>query len=111
MNTESQTAKIRDQNDRFRATGRGGRFLITRGVQALGEVAVADIMEKVRTFDKFTEDNDPYHEHDFGKIVHHETTIFWKIDYYDMSLEFGSPNPADLTVTERVLTVMLADEY
>jgi len=76
MNTQSQTAKIRDLNDRFRATGRNGRFMITQGVQALGEVTVAEIMKKVRTFDKFTEDNDPYHEHDFGKIVHNGTTIF-----------------------------------
>ncbi len=85
--------------------------MVTRGVQALGDVAVADIMEQIRTFDKFTEDNDPYHEHDFGKIVYNGTTMFWKLDYFDKSLEFGSHNPADPTVTERVLTVMLADEY
>jgi hypothetical protein len=35
----------------------------------------------------------------------------FKIDYYDKSLEFGSPDPADPTVTERIITIMLAEEY
>ena len=35
----------------------------------------------------------------------------FKIDYYDKSLEFGSPDPADPIVTERIITIMLAEEY
>ncbi len=37
--------------------------------------------------------------------------IMFKIDYYDKDLNFHSPNPADPAVTERVLTIMLAEEY
>ena len=62
-------------------------------------------------FDAFTEDNDPHGEHDFGAFDHAGHRIFWKIDYYDQSLEFGSENPADPAKTTRVLTIMLADEY
>ncbi len=37
--------------------------------------------------------------------------LFWKINYYDRDLEFGSENPADPAITARVLTIMLAEEY
>ncbi len=64
-----------------------------------------------RTFDEFTPDNDPYGEHDFGSVSVRGTKLFWKIDYYDLSLNFGSKDPADPAQTTRVLTIMLAEEY
>ena len=111
MSTKSQAAKIRELNDRLRTTGRGGRIMMTRGVQALGEKAVANIITAIRAFDKFTKDNDPYGEHDFAKIVVDGVPVFFKIDYYDKSLEFASPDPTDPSQTERVMTVMLTEEY
>ena len=38
-------------------------------------------------------------------------TIFFKIDYFDKTLMYNSPDPSDPAVTERVITIMLADEY
>jgi hypothetical protein len=37
--------------------------------------------------------------------------VLWKIDYYDRSRRYHSPDPADPKLTVRVLTVMRADEY
>ena len=66
------------------------------------------IREKVETFDTFTEDNDPHGERDFGAFEHDGQRIFWKIDYYDCALTYGSENPADQQQTVRVITIMLA---
>jgi Protein of unknown function (DUF3768) len=37
--------------------------------------------------------------------------IFFKIDYFDKSRILRSPDPSDPSVTERVITIMLAEEY
>ena len=69
------------------------------------------ILARIRAFDDFDEDNDPHGEHDFGLIEDGDVRCFWKIDYYDSDMELMSPDPADASVTTRVLTVMLAEEY
>lgn len=68
-------------------------------------------ISKVATFDDFSADNDPHGEHDFGTFEFAGEHFFWKIDYYEPSLEYGSEDPADPTKTTRVLTLMLAKEY
>ena len=111
MKTKSKPAKIRELNDQFRKTGIGGRLMITAGIKAMGEKAVAEIIAKVRSFDQFTNDNDPYGERDFGKIEHNGEDIFFKMDYYDRNLEYASPDPSDPKVTMRVMTIMTGMEY
>jgi hypothetical protein len=69
------------------------------------------IREKVETFDNFTPDNDPHSERDFGAFEHNGEKSFWKIDYYDATLTYGSEDPSDPKQTVRVLTIMLASEY
>lgn len=102
---------IRLLNDALRCRGIGGQMALTRGVLALGQSIVPQVVEAVRTFDTFTPDNDPYGEHDFGSIEIAGMKVFWKVDCYDRNLQWGSPDPADPTVTTRVLTIMLATEY
>ncbi|MDX2095615.1 MAG: DUF3768 domain-containing protein [Alphaproteobacteria bacterium] len=112
-------------NDRFRQTYWGGQVMTTCGVQALPEETRAKVFASVQFFDDFVQhndesvhdagglvhENDPYGEHDFGKVTVDGQDFFWKIDYYDPTLRFLSDNPADPTITTRVLTIMLASEY
>lgn len=105
------TARIRELNDAFRSTFIGGRVFITEGIRARGQAFESACVEAVQTFSDFTEDNDPYHEHNFGRVVIEGTNVFWKIDYYARDLAHGSENPADGFQTTRVMTIMLASEY
>ena len=103
--------KIRALNDAFRQTLAGGKVMMTAGIAALPDAARAMVIEKVRAFDAFTADNDPHGEHDFGNFEVDGRKIFWKVDYFDAAMEFGSEDPADPAKTTRVLTIMLASEY
>jgi hypothetical protein len=85
--------------------------VMTPGVAALGQDAVQRIVKTIAVFDDFCHANDPYEEHDFGSFDAEGKTIFFKIDYYDRSLSMHSPDASDPTVTERVITIMLAEEY
>jgi Protein of unknown function (DUF3768) len=107
----TKTDVIRALNDAFRRSFVGGAVMITAGVEAIPAEQRRSLLEKVRAFDAFSEDNDPHSEHDFGAIDEGGVRCFWKIDYYDRKTEMGSPDPADPAVTTRVLTIMLADEY
>jgi hypothetical protein len=99
-------------NDAFRRSGgQGGRILFTAGVSDLGVEFSHLALGLVRLFDKFDGDNDPHGERDFGSFELKGRKLFWKIDYYDRDLEYGSPDPADPSVTTRVLTIMLTEEY
>jgi hypothetical protein len=106
----AKTERIRALNDRFRQTMTGGRFMMTAGVSALGAERVARLVQSVRAFNTFSADNDPHGEHDFGAIDDNGERFFWKIDYYDLSMEFHSEDAADASKTVRVLTVMLAGD-
>ena len=106
---DANAAKIAALNDHARQSFTGCRVVITQGVQAIS--VMPSILDLVRWFDAFTPDNYPYGEHDFGVIKLNGNTFFWKFDCYDVDLLMHSPDPSDATVTTRVLTIMLADEY
>ncbi len=111
MENRIDVTKIAKQNDQFRKSFYGGKVLLTCGISSLPLLQQTEIINKVKNFNNFTEDNDPYGEHDFGCIEYHGQQIFLKIDLYDLNYEFYSPQPDDKTQTNRVLTIMFAEEY
>ncbi|MEX0921430.1 MAG: DUF3768 domain-containing protein [Rhodovibrionaceae bacterium] len=109
-NTE-KVLQIRRLNDALRRKGQGGRMYLTRGIVALGSETVTRILAAVVAFDDFTPDNDPYGEHDCAALEVEGYRVLWKIDYYNEDMSAGSADPADPSITSRVLTVMLQEEY
>ena len=103
--------RIRALNDELRQFLLGGMAVITPGIAALGPEAVDRIVKTIAVFDDFCHANDPHEEHDFGSFEADGTIIFFKIDYFDRTLTHHSPDPSDPSVTERVITIMLAEEY
>ena len=92
-------------NDQFRKSGFG--VTLTCGVQSVQDLP--GLLQAIQEFDKFTEGNDPWHEHDFGKLDWYGDKVFWKIDYYNQTLSVWEDPESDKC--QRVMTVMLAEEY
>lgn len=108
---EEKRIKILTINDHFRRTGLGGQMYFTAGIESLGLQAIFEIRQEIALFNSFSEDNDPYGEHDFGSLNYAGHKIFWKIDYYGKTMDCGSSDPSNATHTTRVMTIMLAQEY
>ena len=98
-------------NDQLRKNGTGGQVVLTQAVAALPDYDVLVLLSALAEYNAFDVDNDPHGERDFGDIQVFGTDLLWKIDYYDLKLEYGSPDPADAEATIRVLTVMLESDY
>jgi hypothetical protein len=103
--------KVRALNDAFRTSFAGGQVVMTSGVAALADETREAVTGKIKAFDAFDKDNDPWDEHDFISVEHDGQTFFAKIDYYDRNREYGSEDPSDPLQTCRVMTIMLAEEY
>ena len=105
---------IKEQNDHFRKTREGGRTMMTAGISVLDGTLISEIVEHVRNFEvhhAFDKGNDPYGEHDFGSFTHKGVKVFWKIDYYDKGYKYHSEDKSNPALTNRVLTIMKAEEY
>lgn len=110
MTRTEQSRAIARLNDQHRASP-GVGWMMTPGVQTLAARSIVRAVAAVKAFDDFSRDNDPYGERDFGVVEIDGHKLFWKIDCYDLNLALASPDPADPTVTRRILTLMLAEEY
>lgn len=104
-------ARIRELNDTLRTTFRGGRVMMTAGVDALCPQIKAAAMIEMARFSEFNDGNDPMGEHDFGSFDLGHYTFNWAITYYDNELCGCSEDPSDPDKTTRVLTLMLQGDW
>jgi hypothetical protein len=111
MDTET-TTKVAGLNDRFRKGDRTlGKHTASVLVNALTSEQQQELTRRVRVFNDFNEGNDVYGEHDFGSVEMDGEKYFWKIDYFDSEFEYGSEDPSDPALTQRLLTIMHSSEY
>ena len=109
MEHEPQPNPIAALNDAFRRAGPTHDWYLTQGAAALSDRI--GLIRAVMTFNEFTEDNDPWGEHDCAVLTVDGRPIIFKHNYYDRDLQYHSPDAGDPAVTKRVLTIMLAEEY
>ncbi len=111
IDTKERVAEIRRLNDQFRTTFRGGQILLTASVAELPDMVKASALEKVAAFKDFNEENDPYQERDYGSFDHCDREVWFKIDYYNLTLDSASEDPADVSKTKRIMTIGLAQDW
>ena len=122
----NQTNHIRHLNDTARSQPQivNATWVMTIGVQHLlageddnpaGVTIARDRVKALRhavaTYSDWTEDNDPYGEHDFGVFMLFGQRLFFKIDYFHPTRGTLAPVPGNVELCRRVLTIMLAEEY
>ncbi len=115
-NTASRTATIARLNDDARlGLDRRAHIMFTRncletfsGTQETHPALIqAQLLAAFRQCE-FAADSP---EHDFASILFRERKVWMKIDYYDLACEYGSEDPADPSITRRVVTILLPEDY
>lgn len=111
--TGTPRERVRALNDAVRrGQGGQGRVLVTAGLKGRGDGFVTKVIAALRAFDFTAYDaENPDGAHDVGAFTLEGVRVFFKFDYFNPTLTGYSPDPADARLTERVLTVMLSEEY
>lgn len=108
----AQAERIARLNDRVRhSLYRSAQAVMTEGVMAefCGEdvpsaiSARAEILRAVRLYD-FADD--AHGERNFGSFTFRGHDLFFKIDYFDLTLDNGSEDLSDASQTTHVMTSM-----
>ena len=125
--TQINHEKIAKLNDELRAqilnahviTGFKNKIMFSRDVGLMSKEDQTEILEIVRDYKTFSEDNNPHGERDFGafnfcsndSIYETPERYFWHINFYDNDLKYHSKDATYPSQTTRVLTIMKASEY
>lgn len=115
-NTTSRTATIARLNDAARlGLDRRARIMFTRNCLETFRMSQdehpaiiqAQLLAAFRCCE-FAADSP---ERDFASILFRERKVWMKIDYYDLDCAYGSEDSADASITTRVITILLPEDY
>lgn len=99
-------SKIIELNDQLRTTFRGGRVQMTSAVYALDPQLRGRALCILSRYNKFGPDDD----HDYGVFIFAGYSFEWQIDYRAPDGSGVSLDPADASLSFRVLTLSLATD-
>ena len=118
---KARTALIAEQNDQFRrwhCLGERkpgvyvpGRSVWTAGFAARDRAFQLAALAAIGRFEAFEPANDPEGFHDFGAVEIDGEPVWFKIDVYDRTYNYGAEDPSDLAATCRVLTILFPSEW
>jgi Protein of unknown function (DUF3768) len=74
---------IREANDLFRSTFKGGEVVLSASVAELPDMVKASALQMVADFKDFNEENDPWEEHAYGSFNHCNREFFFSIERID----------------------------
>lgn len=112
----TRTDRIAKLNDRARqGLDPGARTIFTLDLlnemsdgSRKGDIlAQAKIMKAMRN-SEFTDDSP---ERDMAWFDVEGIAVMMKIDYYDMTFDYGSEDPSDASQTRRAITIMRPEDY
>jgi len=98
-------------NDQFRRSFKGGRVVVSPGVEALPKADLIAVLQKVKEFDGFIPAFDPSDERDFGVFEHNGERYLFQINYYTKDMAGRSTDPGDIDKTVRILNIKKALGY
>lgn len=91
MDDKNLTSLIREKNDWIRRQlpnlPKPHRLSLSHDVGELADEEIRELLGLVKDFKSFAEENDPWSEHDFGKVEYKGDAYYWKFDYYAENIE------------------------
>ena len=105
MNQDEKFEEMARRNDIARQLGLN--VVLTNKAAELPDTK--ELLYTVRSFNHFTQKDDPYGWHDLGYLDWKGQRVLWKIDYFDDQLKKFEEPLSDRC--KRLVTIMLASEY
>lgn len=113
MNEEQEewSRAVRALNDAFRISFTSTELYTSPQILDLDIDTQSEILDRVRNYRTFNEENDPDGFHQWGRFLVNDEPYVWEIFCLTPDGKHLSKNPLDLDFTRRHMMVMCENEY